>query len=127
MDNKNCLNCKWYYSKKCNCNDFTGNIMIETKQDGTTYVEDGILSETIRENFKFKELANLIIDKLRDEDYLKKNKNINKFNIEDLENDITEMIDCALSGGIMNYFDGSLFDANLEINEPREFSCCYWE
>lgn len=127
MSDKSCLNCKWYYKKKCNCNDFTGNMLIEIKQNGTTYVEDGILVETVKENFCFSELSRIIIDKLKDEDYLKNNKNINKFSVEELENNIVEMIDDSLSKSIINYFNFGLYDADLKIANPREFSCCYWE
>lgn len=87
-----CFNCKWYYNSTCNCKEFKQNISIKNTKNGITYIEDGTLAENIRENFCFHELSNMIIDKLKNEDYLKKNKNIYNFSIEDLENEIIEMI-----------------------------------
>lgn len=125
---KCCFNCKWYYNATCNNKEFKQNINIESRNDGTTYVEDGILAETIRENFCFSELSKMIIDKLKETDCLKKNKNINNyFNIEDLENDIVEMVDYALSQSIMNYFDSDCNVDKIKITDNSNFSCCYWE
>lgn len=122
-----CFNCKWHNNTTCNCKEFKQNISIENINNGITYIEDGILSETIRENFCFNELSNMIVDKLKNEDYLKKNKNIYKFNIEALENDIVEMIDDALSKSIMNYFDSDCNKNKIKIANNSNFNCWYWE
>ena len=120
---KNCITCKWYYKQKCNCKDL--NMTAITKDDGTKYVEDGLLSTNIEESGLTKDIIKTIITELKEQDYIKKNKDINKFNDEEIERELIETIDAKLSYGIMNYFYGESDD--IGINNPNEFSCCYWE
>lgn len=121
--NRCCITCKWYYKQKCNCKDL--NMTAITKDDGTKYVEDGLLSANIEENVLTKDIINMVVEKLQEQDYIKKNKSIKNFNDEDLERELIETIDDKLSYGIMNYFYGESDD--IEINNPDTFSCCYWE
>jgi hypothetical protein len=100
------------------------NIEIYNDHDGTTYVENGYLSENIHDNLNVNEVAKLVIDKLYKQDFIKKNKSISKFNCEEIEDELAELIDGALSRGIMNYFTKS--DNNIEVQEPRDFYCKHW-
>lgn len=124
---KNCLNCKWYYNKKCNCkgNKTEKNHLVT---DGTTYVEQGYFSQSIEESNVVQEIINLTIKALQEQDFIKKNKSIKKFNQEQLEFELNEAIEVSsISDSIMNYFDSDNVEINTEINNPIEFSCCYWE
>lgn len=125
--NKCCRNCKWYFKSQCNCPDLQENLLLENNQDGTTYVEDGYLSGAIEENINISDIKDLIIDKLYKEGYIKKNRNINKFNIEDLEYDINYIIENGLSKSIMNYFDYSASNCTINVNNIDKYYCCYWE
>lgn len=120
---KVCNNCKWWYKSACNCKEF--NITAMTKDDGVKYVEDGLLSTNIEESGLTKDIIKIIIVELKEQDYIKKTKNINNFNDENIEKELIEVIDDKLSEGIMNYFDGSC--GEIEINNPSDFTCCYWE
>lgn len=121
---RKCTTCKWYYNQKCNCNDL--NIGATTNDDdGVKYVEDGLLSANIEESGLTKDIIKIIIQELKEQDYIKKNKNIKNFNDEEIERELIETIDNKLSKGIMNYFNGECEE--VEIYNPDEFSCCYWE
>lgn len=124
---KCCRNCKWYFKSQCNCPDLQEKLLLENNQCGTTYVEDGYLSGAIEENINISDIKDLIIDKLYKEGYIKKNRNINKFNIEDLENDINYIIENGLSKSIMNYFDYSTSNCTINFNNIDKYYCCYWE
>jgi hypothetical protein len=120
---KVCINCKWWYKATCNCKEL--NITATTKDDGVKYVEDGLLSTNIEESGLTKDIIKIIIVELKEQDYIKKTKNINNFNEENIEKELIEVIDDKLSEGIMNYFDGECDE--IKINNPSELSCCYWE
>ena len=124
---KCCKTCKWYFRSKCNCPDLISNILIGNNYDGTTYVEDGLLSEAIEEGVELSAIKDRIIDKLYEEGYTKKNKNINKFNIEDIEPLIIEIIDEGLSQNIMNYFDNDINNNNINFRNIDKYYCYYWE
>ena len=122
-----CRNCKWYFKSQCNCPDLINNILLENSHDGTTYVEDGLLSEAIEEGVNFSSIKRLIIDKLYEEGYIRKNKNINKFDIADIENELIEIIDEGLSRSIMNYFDNEINTSSINFNNIDKYYCYYWE
>ena len=124
---KCCRNCKWYFKSQCNCPDIISNILIDNNYDGITYVEDGLLSEAIEERVEFAAIKNRIVNKLWASGYIRKNKNINKFNIEDIESFIIEIIDEGLSRSIMNYFDNNINNGSINFNNIDEYHCCYWE
>lgn len=124
---KCCRTCKWYFKSQCNCYDVISNILIENNQDGTTYVEDGLLSEAIKEGVEFDAIKDRIVDKLWASGYIRKNKNINKFDIEDIEPIIVEIIDEGLSRSIMNYFDNGINNSSINFNNIDEYYCYYWE
>ena len=124
---KCCKTCKWYFRSQCNCPDLISNILTENKHDGTTYVEDGLLSEAIEEGVELSAIKDRIIDKLYAEGYTRKNKNINKFDIEDIEPIIIEIIDEGLSQSIMNYFYNDISTSSVDFNNIDKYYCCYWE
>lgn len=123
----NCINCKWWFKATCNCKEFNNNISIsENDTRYIDYIENGNFAESIRENIDIKELGKNYLKMLLDQDYLKKNKDIRKVNFESEEMEIFEYIENELYQSIQNYFsDGN--GTNLIINNPSDFSCCYWE
>lgn len=125
--NRTCEYCKWWYKATCNCKEFNNNISI-TENDSRyiDYIEEGYFHENVRENIDIKELGKYFIKQLIEQDYIKKNKILNKANFEPEENDIYEYIEGELYGSIQNYFRGSA-GADLKIKNPETFSCCYWE
>ena len=123
---KSCINCKYFYAGKCNNNEVNSNIEIDVKQ-GHEYSEEGVLVETLREAFSFKDLVELISDELKANDMLKKKYDYNKIEFKyDAESRLYEMIDNALYNSLSNYFDG-IRRGSIEIKEPREFYCNRWE
>ena len=70
MEEKKCLNCKFYYAGYCNNKNVKNNITTEGKS-GAEYSEEGVLSETLRDNLDFNLLADEIIYTLRKKDLLK--------------------------------------------------------
>lgn len=77
---------------------------IETPDDKmTSYIEDGIFTEQIRESGLIEKLYQIILIDLDYQGYLKKNKDIKKFNPEIEE--VVELIDSKLSPGMMSYFE----------------------
>lgn len=73
------------------------------KKSVVTYIEDGIFSEQIKESGLIDKIVQNILIDLRDQGYLKKNKNIDKFIPN--EDELLEFIDEKLSPGMMNYFE----------------------
>lgn len=71
----------------------------------TSYIEDGVFAEQIRESGLIEKLVLKILSDLEDQEYLKKNKNLNKFIPS--EEELIEFIDEKLSPGIMNYFENN--------------------
>lgn len=123
---KNCINCKWYARGGCINKEVNKNLSISSEVDGTTYVEDGHLNENIHDSLNVGDVVKLVLDKLYEQDFIKKSKNIKKFDYDDIEDELAELIDGSLSRGIMNYFNKDN-DNNIEIDEPRDFGCSYWE
>lgn len=122
---KKCTTCKWYYNKKCNCKDTTESLEAELSGgDGVTYVEQGYLNEALKENMASEDIIKLITKELKEQDYIKKNKSIDKLESDTLENEIREHIDKCLSKNIMNYFSDSTSDIN--VVHPESFCCCNW-
>lgn len=119
--------CSCPFHKKCNCKENkAGKNHLVT--DGITYVEQGYFSQSIEESNVVQEIINLTIKALQEQDFIKKNKSIKKFNQEQLEFELNEAIEVSsISDSIMNYFDSDNVEINTEINNPIEFSCCYWE
>lgn len=68
-----------------------------------TYIEDGIFLEQIEESGVIPKLVEMVISDLDSQGFLKKSKDISKFNYEDIY--YKEIIDEKLSPGIMNYFE----------------------
>lgn len=120
---KKCTTCKWYCNKKCICKDTTASLEAELSgSDGVTYIEQGYLNEALQENMASEGVIKLVIEELKEQDYIK--KNIGKLNSDTLENEIREYIDECLSKSIMNYFGDSTSDIN--IVHPEKFYCCNW-
>lgn len=125
---KNCINCKWYYNKSCNCKQikFTCDNSIDDQIN--TFVEDGILWEGIKESLNFKELATIYLKAIAEAGAIKKNIN-NKLvsnNIEEAETNIIEIIDSCISKLLNNNFENDKLN-KVYINKPDNFYCCYWE
>lgn len=68
-----------------------------------TYIEDGIFLEQIEESGVIPKLVEMVISDLDSQGFLKKSKDISKFNYEDIY--YKEIIDEKLSPGMMNYFE----------------------
>ena len=66
------------------------------------YIEDGIWRENIEESNIVKDFTQKVIDELREQEFIKKNKNISKFELD--ENLMVEFIDNKLCGSLMRYF-----------------------
>lgn len=123
---KKCLTCKWYYHQKCNCKDTTESLEAELEgNDGITYIEQGHLNEALKESTASEDIIKLVIKTLKDQDYIKKNKNISNINTDVLESEIIEEIDSSLSRSIMNYFTNST--SSINVVNPEKFYCCNWE
>ena len=68
-----------------------------------TYIEDGIFVEQIEESGVIPKLVEMVISDLDSQGFLKKSKDISKFNYEDIY--YKEIIDKKLSPGMMKYFE----------------------
>lgn len=76
----------------------------ETPEDRMIkYIEDGVFSEQIEESGVITKLVEMVISDLDSQGFIKKNKDINKFNYEDIY--YKEIIDEKLSPGMMKYFE----------------------
>ena len=107
MEEKKCSNCKYYYCGYCNNKNVKNNITTVGKS-GAEYSEDGVLSETLRENLDFNLLADEIIYTLRKKELLKKKFYDIKIDFNDTEaekEEIITLIDEALYVSLSNYFD----------------------
>ena len=127
MEEKKCLNCKFYYAGHCNNKNVKNNITTVSKS-GAEYSEEGVLSETLRENLEYNLLANEIIYILKEKDLLKKKFYNTKIDFNDTEaekEEIITLIDEALYVSLSNYF--STTGGNVKITKPYEFSCNNWE
>lgn len=126
MEEKKCLNCKFYYAGYCNNKNVKNNITTVGKS-GAEYSEEGVLTETLKENLDFNLLADEIIYILKEKDLLKKKFNNTKidFNDTDEKEEIIRLIDDALYVSLSNYFGTT--GGNVKITKPYEFSCNNWE
>ena len=68
-----------------------------------TYIEDGIFVEQIEESGVIPKLVEMVISDLDSQGFLKKSKDISKFNYEDIY--YKEIIDEKLSPGMMKYLE----------------------
>lgn len=127
---KNCMNCKWYNNYTCN----NKSLQIESEGDNTEenvieFIEEGTLSEAIREEFDLNKLANDFLSELIELNYIKKNcidKALSE-KYEESENDIFETIEGKVSSILYSYFKNNKNkNSKLSINNPEDFSCCYW-
>lgn len=129
---RKCTTCKWYYNQVCNNRDVS---IINEDQEmlGSSYIEEGVLIETLREQINIEKLANPILKLLIDEKIIKKaysdpEKIKNKVDLDEVKEEIIEIIDFALDKSIRNYFDVEPSgNDKLSIYNPEEFSCCHWE
>lgn len=129
---RKCTTCKWYYNQVCNNRDVS---IINEYQEmlGSSYIEEGVLIETLREQINIEKLTNPILELLIDEKIIKKTysdpeKIKNKVDLEKVKEEIIEVIDFALDESIRNYFDiEPSGNDKLSIYNPEEFSCCHWE
>lgn len=122
---KNCRTCKWGNNGSCLCKEVNKNISIQSLQDGDTYIEDGIFHESVHENISADIISDMIVKALREQDFIKKNKNIGKFDLSDIEDNIKEYIQDSLETGIKNYFNNTTNEISIE--NPEEFCCNNWE
>ena len=126
MEEKKCLNCKFYYAGYCNNKNVKNNITTIGKS-GAEYSEEGVLSEALRENLDFNLLADEIIYILKEKDLLKKKFYNTKIDFNDTneEEEIIRLIDDALYVSLSNYF--GITGEDIKITKPYEFSCNNWE
>lgn len=125
---KNCINCKWYYNKSCNCKQISFTCDNSIDDQINTFIEDGILWEGIKENLEFKELTSIYLNAIKEAGAIKKNINNKKIssNIEEAETNIIEIIDSGISKLLNNNFENDKMN-KVYINKPGDFYCCYWE
>lgn len=131
---KCCKTCKWYYNKYCNNKNIP---LVNSSQEilGTSYIEDGVLIETLRESLDIKKLINPVLEQLAKELIIKKSyinnpeKLMDKLNDDDdIREEMVEIIDFALDQSIRNYFDvGISDDSKFSVDSPDEFYCSLWE
>lgn len=130
MNNKCCLNCKYWWNKSCHNKNFSTKVQDITYYNIIEYVEEGILSQQLKESVNLNALANsTFIPAL--EKYFKKscvNKALNE-EYEEQEDKIYEEIEGIFSSMIMTYFKkfNTELKQTIEIKEPANFYCCKWE
>lgn len=73
-----------------------------SRENAINYIEDGIWYEQIQESDIVYKIYNKIINDLKAQGYIKKTKDISKFELNEAE--LVELIDESLSEGIRNYF-----------------------
>lgn len=83
--------------------DFQSEEAKEEKINIISYIEDGIFTEQIKESGLVEKLILKILNNLEEQGYLKKNKSIKNFVLN--EEELVELIDEKLSPGMMNYFE----------------------
>ncbi len=135
--NKSCLNCKWYYNQVCN--NIDAPITQEIEKDGVNFVEDGYFYESIREEVDFQEIIIMVLEELEDLEIIKKpyygiynnfKKILDKIDVENFKNVLTEKLDINLGKVIMNNLDvNSILGEcdKLNIGDPDEFYCSEWQ
>lgn len=122
---KNCRTCKYFNMGKCKCREFLNSVKAQNTNDGYSYTEDGRIYDVLRESNAIKNIVESIFNDLLQKEIIKKNKKFKNYNYEDIEINLLEEIDEALSPSINKYFDGKV--NSLSISDPDNFSCCYWE
>ena len=73
-----------------------------SRENAINYIEDGIWYEQIQESDVVYKIYNKIVNDLKAQGYIKKTKDISKFELNEAE--LVELIDESLSEGIRNYF-----------------------
>lgn len=123
-----CVNCKWYFNNKCHSKDINITSEDNTEDQVIDFIEEGTLNECIRENVNLKELGKLFTDELINNNYIKKNSinNVKSEDYSNIDNDIFEYVDDKISSILYKYFKNSI-TSEIRINNPLDFSCCYWE
>ena len=124
--NKCCMNCKYYYAGECKNKEFKSSI--KSTKEGYSYSEDGYLKLALEENLDINLIADEIVYLLKKNDMLKKKYDQKKIDFKDTleEHEIHNLIDDALYTSLSNYFS-SANNSTIEINNIREFYCCYYE
>lgn len=127
---KKCANCKYYNLGECMSKDFRESINPKKSKDDFIYLtESGLLAEGIRENNKnIYELANVVINKLYELEYIKKTKKkINTYkdidNYEEFLQNYIEKVDETIS----NFVIPQLKDVDMDYNVNKDFCCKFWE
>lgn len=75
---------------------------IDNLPNGNTFIEEGVWWEQIQESEVVKKIIEKLLKELKEQDFLKKNKKIENFEVN--ENEMIEIIDNELYSGIKNYF-----------------------
>ena len=119
-----CKTCKYFHMGECRSKDFK-NSLVTLGDDGYSYTEQGYLYEALKESNLVEDIIATIWADLAEKDILKRNRSFKNYSSEDVESDILESIDGAISGSINNYFTGEISD--VTINDSDKFYCCYWE
>ena len=126
---KNCINCKWYWSGKCH------NKNLSITQENTTYwdivnfIEEGVLSESIKEQFNLNQIRNVFLKDLNITAVKKKYYDSLFTSIsDDVENELNECIDMVISKILLNYFkNNEVKEIPVDVKNPNEFLCNNWE
>jgi hypothetical protein len=122
MDKK-CMNCKSFNSGTCFNSDFIKSINIDISNNIYNIFESGKLAEFLQENIDFEYISNLHIELLKKNDFLKKNKNTNNFNNEDIQANIIEELDDKIS----NFLIRNIKSIKPFVKIDPSFNCMFWE
>ena len=126
---KNCLNCKYYYSKTCN----NCNLNIQTELNTTdavhVYTEEGCLHEDVIEKIEMDDITKILYEKMIEENYIKKNMidKLNKIDTYDIECELHEMIEDIIFKTVLPMTRKEVMRSRMTINEPENFYCSNWE
>lgn len=127
---RNCMNCKYFSSGNCYNKDFIKLVLATTgsKEDATTLVEQGYLTDIIKE-ININNIVNDIIRDLVSKDFIKRTKNIDKYVPSDnIEEQFKSELENDLSTGILNFFEDATDNKNeVRIENYRDFKCIYWK
>lgn len=126
---KKCGNCKSYWNSECHNRELKSMVGISAEDEFTYLTEEGHLSEYIKENdSKAYELADIVLNKLKDTDYIKKNKKeINSYKDvdthEEFLNEFVEIMDDMISSFVIP----KLKDTEVSFEIDSDFCCKFWE
>ena len=126
---KICQYCKSYCNGKCINKDFKNSVSATSCIDdkANDLFEEGYVSEYLREHVDTDGVIAIVIDMLKEGDYIKKNRKEIEYNKLDdydgLENELVEMCDDVLSGLVLP----RIKNVNINLEVESEFSCKYWE